>query len=60
MANTIRAADALERTVGSDYEVRGTFDTTSGRTDIRIKKNNTVIIVIAVVIGIIIFLFLKR
>jgi hypothetical protein len=61
MANTIRAADALERTVGSDYEVKGTFDTASGRTDIRIKKNNnTVIIVIAVVIGIIVFLVLRH
>ncbi len=61
MANTIKAADALERTVGSDYEVKGTFDTASGRTDIRIKKNNnTVIIVIAVIIGIIIFVLLRR
>jgi hypothetical protein len=61
MAKTIRAAEALERTVGSDYEIKSTFDTASGRTDIRIKKNNnTVIIVIAVVIGIIIFVLLRH
>jgi hypothetical protein len=61
MANTIRAADAFERTSSSDYEIKSTFDTASGRTDIRIKKNNnTVIIVLAVVIGIIIFMLLKR
>jgi len=61
MANAIRAADALERTTRSDYEVKGTFDTASGRTDIRIKKNsNTAIIVVAVVIGIIILLLLKH
>jgi hypothetical protein len=61
MANTIRAADALERTTKSDFEVKGTFDTASGRTDIRIKKNNnTVIIVVAIVVGIIILLLLKK
>lgn len=38
-----------------------TFDTASGRTDIRIKKNNnTVIIVVAVVVGIVILLLLKH
>ncbi|MGA2541106.1 MAG: hypothetical protein ABSG78_06030 [Verrucomicrobiota bacterium] len=61
MANTIRAAEAVERTTGSDYEIKSTHDTASGRTDIRIKKNNnTVTIVVAVVIGIIIYLFLKH
>ena len=61
MANTIRAADALERTTRSDYEVKGTFDTASGRTDIKIKKNNnTVIIVVAIVVGIVILLLLKH
>lgn len=61
MANTIRAADALERTTKSDFEVKGTFDTASGRTDIRIKKNNnTVIIVVAIVVGIVVFLLLRR
>ena len=61
MANTIRAADALERTTKSDFEVKGTFDTASGRTDIRIKKNNnTVIIVVAIVVGIIILMLLKH
>ncbi len=50
-----------KETTRSDYEVSGTFDTASGRTDIRIKKNNnTVIIVVAVVVGIVILLLLKH
>ena len=61
MARAIQAADAVERTTKGDYEVKGTFDTASGRTDIHIKKNNnTVIIVVAIVVGIIIFVLLRR
>jgi len=61
MAQTIQAADALERNTRSDFDIKSSHDTASGRTDIHIKKNsNTAMIVIAVVIGIIIFLFLRR
>lgn len=61
MANTIKAVNALEQASKSDYEIKSSFETASGSTNITVKKNNnTVIIVVAIVIGIIIFLFLKR
>ena len=61
MANTVRAADAIASTTKADFEVHSTHDTASGRTDIRIKKNGgTVIIVVAVVVGIIIFTLLRK
>lgn len=60
MATTIKAVGALEDSSKSDYEVKSSFETASGRTDIHVKKNNnTVIIVVAIVIGIIIFLMVK-
>ena len=60
MATTIKAVGALEDSSKSDYEVRSSFETASGRTDIHVKKNNnTVIIVVAIVIGIVIFLMVK-
>lgn len=60
MANTVRAVNSLEQSSKSDYEVRSTFETASGRTDIHVKKNNnTVIIIVAIVIGIVIFMMVK-
>lgn len=61
MENTIRTINALEQSSKSDYEIRSSHETASGSTNITVKKNNnTVYIVVAIVIGIIIFLFLKR
>ncbi len=61
MANTIKAVNALEHASKSDYKVESFFETASGSTNITVKKNNnTVVIVVAIVIGIIIFMFLKR
>ena len=61
MASTIQAVRSLEQSSKSDYEVRSTFETASGNTNITVKKNNnTVIIVIAVVVGIILFLLLSK
>jgi hypothetical protein len=61
MANTVRAADAIASTTKADFEVHSTHDTASGRTDIRIKKNGgTIVIVVAVVVGIIIFTMLRK
>lgn len=61
MANTIKAVHGLEQASKSDYEIKSSFETASGSTNITVKKNNnTVIIVVAIVIGIIIYLFLKR
>jgi hypothetical protein len=61
MANSLKAADAIERTMKSDFDVHSTHDTASGRTEIRIKKNgNTVIIVVVVVVGIIIYTLLRK
>lgn len=61
MANTIQTVRNLEQSSKSDYEVRSTYKTASGDTTINIKKNkNTVIIVVAVVIGVILFLMLTK
>jgi hypothetical protein len=61
MANTVRAADAINSTTKADFEVHSTHDTASGRTDIRIKKNSgSVIIVVAVIVGIIVFTMLRK
>lgn len=57
MANTIRQVHALEQSTKSDYTVRADYQTASGKTNVEVKKsNNTVIIVIAIVIGIILLL----
>lgn len=61
MSNTIQAVRNLEKSSKSDYEVKSSYETASGNTSITVKKNsNTVIIVVAVVIGIILFLFLSK
>lgn len=61
MASTIQAVRSLEQSSKSDYEVRSSFETASGNTNITVKKNNnTVIIVVAVVVGIILFLLLTK
>lgn len=61
MANTVNAVRSLEQSSKSDYEVRSSFETASGNTNITVKKNNnTVIIVVAIVIGIILFFFLSK
>jgi len=61
MANVVRAAQAIEQTQKNDFDIHSTHDTASGRTEMRIKKNgNTVIIVIAIVLGLIIFTLLRK
>ncbi len=61
MASTIQAVRSLEQSSKSDYEVRSSFETASGSTNITVKKNNnTVIIVVAVVVGIILYLLLTK
>lgn len=60
MANTIKVVHGLESSTKSDYDVRSSFETASGKTDIHIKKNNnTVIVIVAIVIGIIILILVK-
>jgi hypothetical protein len=60
MEGTVQKARELDQ-LKSDYEVKSTFETASGNTNITVKKNNnTVIIVVAIVIGIIIFLLLTH
>ena len=60
MGNTIQTVKSLEESSKSDYEVKSSFETASGKTDIHVKKNNnTVIIIIAVVIGIIVLAMMK-
>ena len=59
MANTIRAVSSLEQSSKGDYEVKSSFETASGRTDIHVKKRtNIMIIVVAIVIGIIILMLI--
>lgn len=54
MHNTVRNVQDLESSTKSDYSVKATFETASGKTSIEVKKsNNTTIIVVAVVIAVI-------
>ena len=60
MGNTIKAVNSLEQSSKSDYEVKSTFKTASGTTDIHVKKNNnTVIIIVAIVIGVVVLAMMK-
>ena len=60
MATTVRAVEALEKSTGSDYEIRSTFETASGTTDLKVKKsNNLLIVVIAIVLGVVVIALLK-
>ena len=57
MANTVRAVNSLENSTKSDYDVSSNYQTASGETNIHVKKNNnTMVIVVAIVIGVILFL----
>ena len=57
MVKTVQHVRDLEQSTTSDYTVNAEFNTASGRTNIEVKKsNNTMIIVITVVIGIVILL----
>ena len=57
--NVIKTVSSLEQHK-SDYEVKSSFDTASGKTNIHVKKNNnTVIIIVAIVIGIIVMAMMK-
>lgn len=61
MANTIGQVRALENSTKSDYTVRAEYETATGRTHVEIKKsNNTVIIVVAIVIGVATLLVLSK
>lgn len=61
MANTIDHVRRLEASTKSDYTVRANYETASGRTSVEVKKgNNTVILVIAVVIAIVFVLLFSR
>lgn len=59
MDKTMDLLRETERSTKSDYRITGDFETASGRTNIEIKKqNNLAIIVIAIVFGVIVlFLF---
>ncbi len=60
MGNTIQAVSSLEQSSKSDYEVKSSFETASGTTEIHVKKNNnTVIIIIAIVLGVIVMAMIK-
>lgn len=57
LANAIKTVQGLEGTTKSDYDVRQSSETASGKIDVHVKKNNnTTIIVVAVIIGIILLI----
>jgi hypothetical protein len=61
MANTIHQVRALENSTKSDYTVNAEYETASGRTNVQIKKaNNTVIIVISIVIAILVLMMFSK
>jgi len=61
MDNTVDHVRELERSTKSDYTVRADYKTASGSTTVEIKKaNNTVIIVIAIVIGVLVLLMFSK
>lgn len=61
MANTIDQVRELESSTRSDYTVKAEYQTASGLTSVEINKaNNTVIIVIAVVIGVLVLLMFAK
>ena len=60
MGNTIQFVDSLERSSKTDFDVKSSYKTASGKTDVHVKKNNnTVIIMVAIVIGIIVLAMMK-
>ena len=55
LANTIKTVQGLEATTKSDYDVRQTSETASGKIDVQVKKNknnSNTLIVVAIVVGI--------
>ena len=59
IAKTLQGLKALDESKGN-YEVKSDFETASGKTSIRVKKDtNTAIIVVAIVIGIIILAMMR-
>lgn len=61
MAQTVERVRELEQSTKGDYEVRSQHETSSGSTQITVKKNaSTVIIVVAIVMGIVLFLLLSK
>ena len=66
MANIVRVVNHLEKTSNSDFEIESSMHTASGKTKITVKKDdlsmnksdNTVIIIVFVVIGVIILVIL--
>ena len=46
MNNTINAVNALEQSSKSDYDVKSSYETASGTTNIHVKKNNNTVIIV--------------
>lgn len=61
MARDVQFVRTLEDTTRGDYSVDARYETASGQTNVRIRRNtNTVYMVIAIVIGILVLWFLNR
>ena len=54
LTNTIKTVQGLEGTTKSDYDIRQTSETASGRIDVQVKKSNSnTLIIVVIVVGII-------
>lgn len=61
MANTVQTIRDIEQSTKSDYEISSNYETASGQTRVTVKRNNnTVLIIVAIVIGVIAFLLLDK
>jgi aspartate aminotransferase-like enzyme len=61
MANTVRQVEAIEKSTKSDYTIDANYETASGRTSVKIRKtNNTAIIIIVIVIGVVALFLLAK
>jgi len=61
MARDVELVRALEQSTRGDYTVDGQYQTASGQTTVKVRRNtNTAMIIIAIVIGVIVLLVLTR
>ena len=61
MASTLQQVYNLEQSTKADYDINARYETASGSTQVTVKKNtNTMYIVVAVVVGIILFLLIRK
>jgi hypothetical protein len=61
MARDVQLVQKLEETTRGDYSVDSRYETASGQTNVKIRRNtNMIYMVVAIVIGLIVLLFLNK